>query len=178
MSLFDSVTKLKMPNSKKVMDIPNDIKTSAKQKDLNTVDIIYFNNDWDYCILTNGIKKRLTSVPQIDLKIPEKLTVWTEENSSAYNKTTQRELYLVNEKSPYAINLNSIPVKSAYTKVEKSLDEIVDVEITQKMLNTLGSVRLIDDIDEKGDNGYPIIFIFGMFAGAFIMSIILAYLYS
>jgi len=178
MGFFDKMSNLRLPNVNKLVNIPSEVKTNAKKTDINTVDVIFFNNDWDYCVLTTGIKRRITNIPQIDLKIPENLSFFTEKDSSSYNKSNQRELYLVNEKSPFVINLSNIKLKSCNINIDDNNNEIMETELTQKLLNTLGTVRLIDDINEKNTDGAPIIFIMGCFVGGIIMSIILAYLYS
>ncbi len=170
MSLLDGIRKIKVPDSKKVMEIPSNLKTQTQQIELNTVDVLYFSHDWSNCFLITGLKNRLAKRPMINIKLPEKLACLEADFSSSFNLTTKRNLYLMNEKSPYTIPLNKISLVSSMMSLNPSHDENindeqVDIDLTQKMLSTLGSVRLIDDINEKQNDGMSIVFIIGMLVG-------------
>jgi len=182
MSFLDSVKKVKIPSHKSIANIPSNLKTETQQIEMNTIDVLYFSADWTNCFLITGLKNRLSSTPTINIKLPEKLSCLEDKKSSSFNLTTKRNLYLMNEKSPYTISLENIKLKSSTIHLnpshdENPLDEQLDIELTQKMLSTLGSVRLIDDINEKTENGLGVVFIIGCLVGLFGGIIIASFLF-
>jgi len=170
MSFLDGIRKIKIPSGKSIANIPTNLKTETQQIEMNTVDVLFFSKDWSNCFLVQGIKKRLMKRPNIDIKLPEKLSFLEDDNSSSFNLTTKRNLYLMNEESPYTIAFRNIKLKSSIIHLNASHDgspedEQLDIDLTPKALSTLGSVRLIDDINEKTENGLGVVFIIGCLVG-------------
>lgn len=182
MSFLDKVTKVRLPSSKNLKNIPSDLKTQTQQLEINTVDVLYFSHDWSNCFLVTGLKNRLAKRPMINIKLPEVLSCFESDKSSCFNITSKRNLYLMNEKSPYTIPFDDIKLKSSYIHVnashdENQNDEQLEIDLTQKMLSTLGTVRLIDDINEKQHDGLSVVFIIGVLVGLFGGIIIASFLF-
>ena len=182
MGIFDRISKVKIPSGKTISNIPSDLKTQTQQIELNTVDVLYFSHDWQTCFLVTGLKNRIAKRPTIDLKLPERLSAFEDDYSSSFNITTKRNLYLMNEKSPYTINHNEIHLKSSTIRLnashdENQEDEQLEIDLTQKGLSTLGTVRLIDDINEKQHDGMGVVFIIGCLVGSLFGIIISSFLF-
>ena len=181
MGFFDSVRKIKIPDSTKVMAIPKNLKNQTQQIELNTVDVLYFSHDWTNCFLVQGLKNRIGNRATINLTLPEKLSSFESDYSSSFNLSSKRNLYLMNEKSPYTIPLRKIQVQSSTIRLNPSrddnpYDEQLDIELTQKGLATIGTVKLIDEIHEKDNNGYGIVFIMGTLVGFVIAFLVTMFL--
>ncbi|MDO9352337.1 MAG: hypothetical protein Q7T55_01490, partial [Solirubrobacteraceae bacterium] len=116
MGFWNSITKIKIPDTKKISEIPTKIKTESKKIDINTVDVIYISNDYRFCNQTIGQKNvGKTHIPIISMTLPDNLKFFGK--YPVFNKTTNRELYILKEDSPYDSDLSKVPQDSCKIKV-------------------------------------------------------------
>ena len=177
MGFWNTLQKTKVPDTKQISQIPSKIKTESKKIDLNTVDVIYVSNDYRFCNQVTGQKiVGKTHKPIISLTLPDNLKFFGK--YPIFNKTTNRELYIIKEDSPYDSDLSTVSQESCKIKVLNDDKKEEDFTITQSLLNELGNFKMIEDINEKANDGFVIIFIMGLLVGSVIMSIIMGYILS
>jgi len=170
---LDALSLLKLPDSDDVYKIPSKIRTESKKTSINTVDVIYLSPDFRFCDMGEGVKVvGQTKKPIINVTIPDDLSFFG--SHPIFNKTTGRELYLVDSSGLFDLDLNTVIKQSAYIKIDNGIDGgEIDFTVTQSLLNELGNFKMVSDINEKTNDGYVIIFIMGLLVGAVIMSIIM-----
>jgi len=178
MGFWNSITKIKIPDSKKVSEIPKKLKDESKKIDLNTVDVFYLSNDFRFVSLHVGQKIiGKTNYPIINLTLPDNLKFFGK--YPIFNKTSNREMYLITENSPYDIDISKTPKTSSKINIEnKQENKIEEMNITQSLLNELGNFKMIEDINEKSNDGFVIIFIMGLLVGGLFSSFIMGYILS
>lgn len=177
MGFWSSVQKIKIPDTKKISEIPTKIKTESKKIDLNTVDVLYLSNDFRFCSQSIGQKiVGKTFKPIISMTLPDSLKFFGK--YPMFNKTTNREIYLITEDSPYDLDLSKTPKESSCIKIINDDKKEEDFTVTQSLLNELGNFKMIEDINEKSNDGFVIIFIMGLLVGALMSAFIMGYILS
>jgi hypothetical protein len=178
MSFWNSITKIKIPDSKKMVEIPKKLKYESKKIDLNTVDVLYLSNQFKFASLHIGQKiVGKTNYPIINLTLPDNLKFFGK--YPIFNKSSNRELYLISENSPYDMDISKTPQTSSKINVEnKQENKIEEMNLTQSLLNELGNFKMIQDINEKSNDGFVIIFLMGILIGGLFSSFIMGYILS
>jgi len=183
MGILSTISKLKLPDAQKVQNIPKNLKQNTKNNELNTVDVLYFSHDWSNCFLIQGIKSRIGKRPNINIESPEKLSTLESDYSSSFNISTKRNMYIMNERSPYTVCLRNIPLQSSIIRLnpshdENPNDEALDIDLTQKMLSTLATVKFTDEMNEKDNSGHVVVFIMGALVGMVVMTLLYGFLFG
>ena len=106
MSILDTIRHIKVPAPKQIIEIPDKIRETSKNNNINTINVRYFDRFFKRCNTVKGTISRNTSIPIIYFNSPQKLAGIVFDDSTYLDENNQLWIDFC-EDYPYALNYNT-----------------------------------------------------------------------